>query len=81
MLGFLFGRAYTTPALADLVVTSDGHVLGRPEGDSGPLTYLAAAADLRANLRRRGMAAGLDPGEWSELDALMRERLGVGLEE
>jgi hypothetical protein len=81
MLGFLLGRAYTTPALAELVVTPDGHVLGRAEGDSGPLVYLAAEADLRANLRRLGMAAGLDAGEWAELDALVRARLGVGLEE
>jgi hypothetical protein len=81
MLGFLFGRAYTTPALADVVVTPDGHVLGRPEGDTGPLAYLAAAADLRANLRRLGMAAGLSADEWAELDTLVRSQLGVGLEE
>lgn len=72
MLGFLFARAYTAPALAELVVTPDGHVLGRVEGDSGPLAYLAAAADLRANLRRLTMAAGLY--------ALVRARLGVGLD-
>jgi hypothetical protein len=81
MLGFLVGRAYTAPALAELVVTPDGHVLGRPEGDSGPLVYLAAAADLRANLRRLGIAAELAAGEWAEFDALLRARLGVGLEE
>lgn len=70
MSGFLFARAYTAPALAELVVTPD--VLGRVEGDSGPLAYFAAAADLRANPRRLRMAAGLY--------ALVRARLGVGLE-
>jgi len=80
MLGFLFRCACTTPALAGLVVTPDGHVLGRAEGGLGPLADLAAAADLRANLRRLGMAAGLDAGDWAELDALVRARLGIGFE-
>ena len=62
-------------------MTPDGHDLGRAEGDSGPPAYLAAAADLCANLRRLGMAAGLDAGEWAEIDALVRARLDVGLEE
>jgi hypothetical protein len=37
ILGSLFGRAYTTPALVELVVTPDGRVLGRAEGWAGSL--------------------------------------------
>lgn len=57
ILGFILERQYTTPALAELVVTPDGHLLARPEGEPGPLAHIAAEADLRANLRRLGMAA------------------------
>jgi hypothetical protein len=59
ILGFVLERDYTRPVLAEIVVTPDGHVLARPAGEVGPMAYLAAEADLRANLRRLGMAAGL----------------------
>jgi hypothetical protein len=45
-------------ALDELTVTPDGHVLARPEGEPGPLAYIAAEAELRANLRRPVMTAG-----------------------
>jgi len=79
ILGFVLERDYTTPALAELVVTPDGHVLARPAGEVGPMAYLAAEADLRANLRRLGMAAGLDESEWVDYAARVRQRLGMNL--
>lgn len=79
ILGFVLERDYTTPALAELVVTPDGHVLARPAGEVGPMAYLAAEADLRANLRRLGMAAGLDEGEWADYAVRVRRRLGMEL--
>ena len=79
ILGFILEREYTTPRLAELVVTSDGHVLGRAEGDPEPLAYLAAEADLRANLRRLGTAAGLTDIEWAELDSLLKRKVHIDL--
>jgi hypothetical protein len=79
ILGFLFEQAYTTPQLIELVVTPDGHVLGRAEDAAGPLAYLAAEADLRANLRRLGIAAGLSEVEWEEYAECVRERIGMEL--
>lgn len=49
ILGYVLERQFTEPALAELLVTPDGHVLARPAGASGPPAYLAAVADLRAN--------------------------------
>ena len=77
ILGYVLEREFTTPTLAELVVTPDGHVLARPEGEPGPLAYIAAEADLRANLSRLAMAAGLDTAEWAEFKTLVKRRLGV----
>ena len=79
ILGFLFEREYTTPALAQIVVTTDGHVLGRPEGGSES-AYFASVVDLRANLARLGMAAGLDGAEWKGFGELVRRKLGIDLD-
>ena len=62
------------------MVTPDGHVLARPEGEPGPLAHIAAEADLRANLRRLGMAAGLNDTEWSEYAGLVSQWLGIDLQ-
>lgn len=83
ILGFVLEREYTTPALADVQVTPDGHVLVWPaEQDGvGHSMHLGAAADLRANLGRLGMAAGLDQGEWAQFVGKVRSRLGMDLGE
>jgi hypothetical protein len=83
ILGFVLEREYTTPTLADVQVTPDGHVLGWPveQEGVGHSMHLGAAADLRANLSRLGMAAGLDQGEWAQFAAMARSRLGMELGE
>jgi len=43
MLGFLLGRTDMTPALAERVVTPDGHVVGRAEGDFGLIFHHSAS--------------------------------------
>lgn len=77
ILGYVLEREFTTPTLAEIVVTPDGHVLARPEGAPGPLAYIGVEAELRANLSRLAMAAGLDTAEWAEFRALVQDRLGV----
>jgi hypothetical protein len=69
--------------LTDVQVTPDGHVLAwtaEQEG-VGHSMHLGAEADLRANLSRLGMAAGLDQEEWTQFAALVRSRLGMELGE
>jgi hypothetical protein len=81
VLGFVMEREYTTPSLADIKVTPDGHVLAWPsEGDGiGHSVHLGPATGLRVNLRRLGMAAGLDEGEWADYAARVHQRLGMDL--
>ena len=83
ILGFVLEREYTTPTLADVQVTPDGHVLGWPAEQEGVghSMHLGVAADLRANLSRLGMAAGLDQEEWTQFAAMVRSRLGMELGE
>ena len=54
-------------------------VLTRLADEVGPLTDLAAEADLCANLYRLGMAAGPDDPEWTQYADLVGDRLGVEL--
>lgn len=83
ILGFVLEREYTTPVLVDVQVTPDGHVLAwqADQEGVGRSMHLGAAADLRANLSRLGMAAGLDQEEWTQFAALVRFRLGMELGE
>jgi len=83
ILGFVLEREYTTPSLADVQVTPDGHVRGWPFEEEGVdhSMHLGAAADLRANLSRLGMAAGLEQEEWARFVAMVRSRLGIELSE
>ena len=81
--GSCWSVSYTTPTLTDVQVTPDGHVLGWPveQEGVGHSMHLGVAADLRANLSRLGMAAGLDPDEWAQFAAMVRSRLGMELVE
>jgi hypothetical protein len=62
-------------------MTPDGPVLYWPAEQEavGHSMHLGVAADLRANLSRLGMAAGLDPDEWAQFAAMVRSRLGMVL--
>jgi hypothetical protein len=83
ILGFVLERQFTTPVLADVQVTPDGHVLGWPSEEEGVghSMHLGVEADLRANPSRLGMAAGLDQEEWTRFAAMVRSRLAIELGE
>jgi len=83
ILGFVLERQFTTPVLADVQVTPDGHVLGWPTAEEGVghSMHLGVEADLRANLSRLGMAAGLDQEEWTRFVVMVRSRLSMELGE
>jgi hypothetical protein len=82
VVGYLLDEAFTDPAIAELRLTLDGGVLAVPvtaADEHGAPTFLGAAADLRANLSRLGMASGLDDLEWDTFARLVREQVGLEL--
>lgn len=56
-------RWTTEPAIAELIVTSDGGLLARHEGDIGANDFIGRVEELDANLRRLVRVAGLTPAE------------------
>jgi hypothetical protein len=60
ILGSLLGEDWTTPRLAEIVSTPDGHLLGRCEGVSAFKVFLGTAKDLTANIHGVAQVAGLD---------------------
>lgn len=63
IVGCILGQMWTSPAIAELVLMSDGHVLARHEGDCGCNDYLGTAASLEGNWQRLLDAAGLTTAE------------------
>lgn len=60
ILGSLVGENWTTPNLAEIVSTPDGHQLGRCEGEPAFKVFLGTAKDLTANVHGVAQVAGLD---------------------
>ena len=60
ILGCLLGEDWTTPRLAELVVTPDGHLLGRCEGEAA---FQGASVDLLRNIHGVAPVADLDGDE------------------
>jgi hypothetical protein len=63
ILGCLLREDWTTPRLVEMVITSDGHVLGRCEGDASFRAFLGAADDLLRNIHGVAPVAELDGDE------------------
>jgi hypothetical protein len=49
-------------------------------GDIGQTAYLGCESDLRANLRRLGIGAGLDQDEWAVPGEVVQVRLELELD-
>lgn len=73
IVGYLVEKKWTEPSIAELVVTSDGHVLARHDGDCGCNHYVGTAADLERNWSRLLEAAGLTDDERAEAVRLCRQ--------
>ena len=73
IVGYLPGKKWTEPSIAELVVTSDGHVLARRDGDCGGNHYVGTAADLERNWLALLEAAGLADDERAEAARLDRQ--------
>jgi hypothetical protein len=63
ILGCLLGEDWTTPRLVEMVITPDGALLGRCDGQPGFSTFLGASEDLIRNIHGVGPVADLDGDE------------------
>ena len=77
ILGYLLNEPWTQPIILEITRVDDV-MLAMSEGQWLP-NFLGEVSELRANLRRLGMAAGLTPEEWAEYQALTEERLHLTL--
>lgn len=63
ILGCLLGENWTTPRLVEMVITPDGHLLGRCEGEATCRAFLGGSADLLRNVHGVAEVAELDGDE------------------
>jgi hypothetical protein len=63
ILGCLLGEDWTTPRLVEMVITPDGHLLGRCEGEASFNVFLGASEDLLRNIRGVAEVAACDGDE------------------
>ena len=63
ILGCLLGEDWTTPRLVEMVITPDGHMLGRCDGESAFKAFLGASEDLIKNIHGVAPVADLDGDE------------------
>jgi hypothetical protein len=73
ILGCLLGEDWTTPRLIEMVITPDGHMLGRCEGDAAFKVFLGASDDLIKNIHGVAPVAELDGDEVGFLVAKVAE--------
>jgi hypothetical protein len=73
ILGCLIEEDWTTPKLIEMVITPDGHMLGRCEGDAAFKVFLGASEDLIKNIQGVAQVAELDGDEVGFLVAKVAE--------
>ncbi len=73
ILGCLLGEDWTTPRLIEMVITPDGHILGRCDGDAAFKAFLGASEDLIKNIHGVAPVAELDGDEIGFLVAKVAE--------
>jgi len=63
ILGCLLAEDWTTPRLIEMVITPDGHMLGRCDGEAEFKAFLGASEDLIKNIHGVSSVAELDGDE------------------
>jgi hypothetical protein len=63
ILGCLLGEDWTKPRLVEMVITPDGHLLGRCDGEYSFKVFLGASEDLLRNIHGVAPVAELDGDE------------------
>jgi hypothetical protein len=75
ILGHLLDVNFVTPAIGQIVITSDGYVLARAEGEAGA-NLIGSYADLLRNWLALIAAAGLTTAERMEAESLFAAKIG-----
>ena len=78
IVAHVVGERWTSPAIVELVVTSDGHLLACHEGDCGCNDYLGTVDDLKSNWARLLEVAELTPEERQEAGRLFQRAVSDG---
>ena len=73
ILGCLLGEYWTTPRLVEVVITPDGHLLGRCDSEAAFKVFLGASEDLLKNIHGVAPVAELDGDEIGYLVAKVAE--------
>ncbi|MBX7104575.1 MAG: hypothetical protein K1X57_10875 [Gemmataceae bacterium] len=73
IMGCLLAEDWTTPRLVEMVITPDGHLLGRCEGEASFRAYLGASEDLIRNIHGVAKIADFDGDEIGFLVARVAE--------
>ncbi|HBJ34908.1 MAG TPA: hypothetical protein DDZ51_09130 [Planctomycetaceae bacterium] len=73
ILGRILGADWTTPRLVEMVITPDGHLLGRCDGQTSFEAFLGEAADLIRNIHGVATVAELDGDEIGYMVAKVAE--------
>lgn len=76
IVGFVIGERFTQPAIAEIVVTSDGLVLARTDGEASETHFIGTYADVLRNWLRLIAVAGLSASELTEAQALFAAKIG-----
>jgi hypothetical protein len=63
ILGCLLGEDWTTPRLVEMVITPDGHLIGRCEAEASSKAFLSASEDLVRNIHGVAPVAEFDGDE------------------
>ena len=63
ILGCLLDEDWTTPRLIEMVITPDGHLLGRCDGETSFKAFLGASEDLLKNIHGIAPIAQFDGDE------------------
>jgi hypothetical protein len=75
ILGCILDQVWTQPAIAELIVTVDGCLLARHEGDCGANDFLGTENQLRDNWTRYLDLANLTPSERAEAELLYQNNV------
>ena len=73
ILGCILDENWTTPRLIELVITSDGHLVGRCDGEAEFKAFLGEVDDLVRNIHGVAPVAELDGDEVGYLVAKVAE--------
>lgn len=71
ILGCLLSEDWTTPRLVEMVITPDGHLIGRCQDQKSFSAFLGASEDLLKNIHGIAPVAGLDGDEVGYLLVLL----------